>query len=199
MRLPGAGGQPVPLRCPRCPPDDDIDHVMGRVLDPAACDSRRATSRTRSSATGRCSTPTISRCAARLDRRRLRRARRATRRGGRRGRRDGFRVTPFARTRRPERTPGVRARRRRAGQGRDGQRQRLAQGPPPDGHAPRARGRRGGRGGRLGRPRWRSPAAAMRRSRPRCMARRPGATSMSSSRPTPTRPSSLVSRPSART
>ena len=27
--------RPVPLRCPQTAPDDDIDHVMGRVLDPA--------------------------------------------------------------------------------------------------------------------------------------------------------------------
>jgi threonine synthase len=27
------GDRPVPLRCPRATPDDDIDHVLGRVLD----------------------------------------------------------------------------------------------------------------------------------------------------------------------
>ena len=54
----------------------------------------------------------------------------------------GFRVTPFARADALRRL-GFTARRRRLGQGRDRQRLRLAQGPPPLGHRARAP-RRGG-------------------------------------------------------
>ena len=80
--------------------------------------------------------------AARLDGRPVRRPRRAPRRGDRGRRRRGLPGHPVRPERGTERPARVRARRWRLREGRDRQRQRLAQGAPPDGHAPRTRGRR---------------------------------------------------------
>ena len=59
----------------------------------------------------------------------------------------GFRVTPFARSPGPERGPRLQPRGRRVGEGRDGQRGRQPQGPPPGRHPAAPPGRRAARRG----------------------------------------------------
>ena len=74
---------------------------------------------------------------------------------GRRGRRPRLRGHAVRPQRRAERPLGFSRGRRRVGQGRDRQRLRLAQGPPPDGRARVPRGRRAAR------PRRRRPSARL--------------------------------------
>ena len=131
---------PYPFRCPNAGAVDDVDHVLRRELDPTRGRAGRgATSRTRSSATA-----TLLHAyhdARRAHRRRVLRARpRPRRRASRPSTATASRVTPFARADELARRSASR-RRRRLGEGRDRQRRRLAQGPPPLGRADLARGR----------------------------------------------------------
>ena len=89
----------------------------------------------------------------------------------------GFVVTPFARSAGPQRRARALRVGRCLGEGRDGQRLRLAQGAPPLRRAAAARGRGADRARRCvaGGRSWRSRAAATLRSRRPCSLRRPAA------------------------
>ena len=126
------GAVSVPL--PAARPGDDIDHVLRRCLDPG----------TRVPRAGRAASPLLVRYRApapRLasrprppawsDGRFVRARPRARRRRSARWTGHGFGVTPFGRSAGLRRARLSAAAGRRLGEGRDGQRLRLAQGPPP--------------------------------------------------------------------
>ena len=184
-----AARRPVSVPLPERGPATTSTTCCGASSTPPRSRSPPTTaSRTRSSATGACSTPyhqgltdgEFCALVAELDAPRRRRRRPRLRRHA---------LRPRRRAQRPARLLGAR---RRLGQGRDRQRLRLAQGAPPVRRPPLARGRRAAR--RSPTP----PSAATSRSRAAATPRSPrrsspppaAARSASSSRSTPIRSSS---------